>query len=370
MSVSLGQIVSVTVEVSNPSVISSDFNLGCVIGDSTVLNAEDRVRLYSKETYQTQMVSDGFQTSDPEYLAAVAYFSQNPSPETLAVGVKLSSESTLQAITNTRLANSDIYVFSFAIETQDTDIPNIAAAVEGFGSPTMFLYQTSDEKCLAASQTNVLQTLKTANDNRSCGFYSTQDNFINAVMGLICGLNSMQENSAYTLAFKQVTGFTPESVNDTQMQALLSYNGNVYCQFGGRYNFIYPGLMAGGYHVDQQYLIDAAKFLIQQYSVAGLIGQRVVPQTESGVNQIISFVTNACEIIRKMGFIATGIWTGAAVLNLNTGDAVPGGYLIQAGSIAEQSAADRQSRVSPPIYVALKPSGAIESIVIKVFVNQ
>ena len=47
MSVSLNVIVDVNVEVSNPTTISSDFNLGLVIGNSTVLTAQNRVRLYS-----------------------------------------------------------------------------------------------------------------------------------------------------------------------------------------------------------------------------------------------------------------------------------------------------------------------------------
>ena len=62
MSVSLNVIVDVNVEVSNPTTISSDFNLGLVIGNSTVLTAQNRVRLYSRDTFQTQMVSDGFTT--------------------------------------------------------------------------------------------------------------------------------------------------------------------------------------------------------------------------------------------------------------------------------------------------------------------
>jgi hypothetical protein len=128
--------------------------------------------------------------------------------------------------------------------------------------------------------------------------------------------------------------------------------------------------MAGGYHVDEQYLLDAVFFLVQQNAVAGLASRRVIPQTDSGVTDIISFISNACITLNRMGVIGTGTWTGGVVLELNPGDAVPNGYIIQAGSISEQSAADRAARKSPPIYVALKASGAIEHIVARVFVNQ
>lgn len=369
--VSLNRIVDVSVEISAPITISSDFNLGCIIGNSTVItSADDRVKLYTRSTFMQQMVSDGFTTSSPEYKAAVAYFSQKPTAETLAVGVKLADETVLQAITNTRNANDNIYAFCFCFTVEDSDISDIAAFVEATDVPTMFLHQTNDAKCLQASQTNVMKTLMDAGYNRTSVFYSTQDNLIAGVMGVICGLNSMEQNSAYTLAYKSIVGFNPEDINDLEMQNLLSYNGNTYCNFGRRYNFIYPGLMAGGYHVDERFLLDAIEYLLQQYVVAGLVSSRVVPQTESGVTTIISFAKTACEVIRAAGFIAEGIWNADAVLKLETGDAVPNGYYIQASSLAAQSASDRAKRVSPPIYIALKAAGALEHIVIRAFVNQ
>lgn len=370
MSVSFNTIVDVTVEVSNPTTISSDFNLGCIIGNSTVLTEDNRVKLYYKNTFMTEMVADGFTTDSVEYLAAVAYFSQSPTPETLAVGVKLQSETDAEAITATRAINEEIYVFTFAYDTTDSDIASVTSAVDAFTAPTIFLYQTNDAKCLQAGTTNILKTIKETGTNKACGFYSTQKNFINGVMGLICGLNSMDSNSAYTLAYKSLIGFTPEEINDSQLQNLVGYNGNTYCQFGRRYNFIYPGLMAGGYHVDEQFIIDAARYLIQQYAVAGLTSARVIPQTESGVTSVISFITKACEVLYRAGFIATGIWTGGDVLNLTAGNSVNNGYYIQAESIADQNAEDRKARKSPTIYVALKAAGAIEHVVIRAFINQ
>lgn len=369
MSVSLGTIVNVDVEVNNLSSISSDFNLGCIIGSSSVLNAGDRVRLYSKDTFQAQMIADGFLNTSDEYLGAVAYFGQNPSPATLAVGVVLQEESDLQALTATRLANENIYAFAFAYETEDNELQAIAAAVQAFGSPCMFFCQTEDTNCLQTGTENVMRTLMEANVDRTSIFYSTQEQFSCGLMGVVCGLNTMTANSAYTLAYKNVAGFTPEQIDDVALAAIESYNGNVYCQFGRRYNFVYPGIMSNGYPVDQKYFLDVTQFLIQQYAVSGLVGSRRIPQTESGVGEIISFITSACEVLRVAGFIATGIWQAGTVGELETGDAVPNGYMIQAGSLADQSAADRQARKSPPIDVCLKGSGAIEHLSIHVFVN-
>lgn len=370
MSVSLNTIVDVQVQVSNPSTISSDFNLGLVIGNSSVLTADTRVKLYSYSTFQQEMVADGFTVTSPEYLAAVAYFGQTPKPQTLAVGVKLTDETDTQAMTACRQFNENFYAACFAYETTDENMAAVAAAIEAFGAPTVFFFQTKDTNCLTSSTTNILATMKSNSYNRTAGFYSTQAQFIAGLMGVVCGLNSMEANSAYTLAFKSVAGFSPEDINDTQLAAIENYNGNVYTNFGRRYNFIVPGLMASGYHVDEQYLLDAVYFLIQQNTVAGLAARRVVPQTESGVTDIISFITNACVTLNNIGMISTGVWQGGDVLELTAGDAITNGYFIQAASIADQPAADRAARKSPTIYVALKASGAIEHVVARVFVNQ
>ena len=129
-------------------------------------------------------------------------------------------------------------------------------------------------------------------------------------------------------------------------------------------------ISAGNYHVDDLLLVDAAKYYIQQYTVAGMIALKKVPQTEEGVGNIISFINNACNKILEVGLIAGGIWKGETILDLDTGDAVPNGYLVQSGTVASQTAEERASRVSPPIYVALLSSGSIEHVVINVFVNR
>ena len=370
MSISLDTIVDVSVEVSNPSAISSDFNLGLIIGSATVISTDDRIKQYSKTTYATQMVTDGFKTTDAEYKAATAYFSQNPSPLYVLIGVKGTSETDAEAVTACRAVNESFYGVCFAYDTTDTNMVAVAQAISAFDSPAILFYQTKDSKCLQASTTNVLKNMQDAKLNRAVGFYSTTSGFIAGVLGAFSGLCSMETSSAFTLAFKSVVGFSSEDITNVQLQNLLGYNGNVYAKFGRRYDFIYPGICAGGYHADFQYFLDAAYFLIQQNTVAGLIGRRVIPQTESGVTDIISFVTDGCIRLLNMGFIGTGIWTGGDVLELHTGDAITNGYYIQAGSLAEQSAADRAARISPPIYVALKTSGAIEHVVIRVFVNQ
>lgn len=369
MSASLNNIVDVTVQVSSPSAISSDFNLGLIIApyNATLVG---QIKEYSYNNYQAQMAGDGFATTDAVYKKAVVYFSQNPKSSRLLVACLNENETSADGFTRIRAANDKFYSFCFASTLVAEDVAAVAALVETSEIPTVFYFVTTDDNCVEVGTDNVLKTLQTSAYTRTFGFFSTDENLDAAVVGIVSGLNSMNANSAYTAAYKSLVGVTATNLSDTQLSALASYNGNAYTAFGNSYNFIYPAISSGSYHVDDLFLIDAAEFLIQQEVVAGLVGSRKIPQTEAGVDMIASFVARACNTLNNIGLIAGGIWTGQEVQGLANGDAVENGYYIQAGSIADQSASEKASRVSPPIYVALISSGAIEHVVIQVFVNR
>lgn len=368
MSISLNTIVDVDVQVTTPSAVSSDFTLGLIVGNSAAI-VDDVVKVYNYQTYQTAMIADGFTAESPEYIAAGLYFSQSPHSSAVAIGAVGDSTPDV-ALTTIRSMNEAFYSVAFAYALTADQVKAVAGVVEGFAIPTAFYYYTSDTNAIAAGQSNIIKTIQDLNYMRSFGFYATDYKTTAAFIGLVSGLSSLNVNSAYTAAYKVLVGVDAIPLNDTQLTNLVSYNGNVFTNFGNRYNFTYPAISANGYHVDELFLIDAARTLIQQNTVAGMVSMKKVPLTDSGVETITSFVAAGCEVLASAGFIASGIWTGSPVLNLNTGDAVESGYVIQTGSVADLSAADRAARKSPPIYVCLLASGAIEHVIIRVYVNR
>lgn len=370
MASSLNRIVDVSVKVSSPVTISSDFNLGLIIDNRANSPIANEVKTYSYTNYQTQMVADGFATTDDAYKKAVIYFSQSEKSSQLLVAGTGSDETVDDAFTRIRNANDKFYCFCFAATVTDENIAKVAALVEATSIPTIYFFGSSDEKCIQASTTNIMKTIQTAKYTRSFGFYSEDANIDVGMVGLVSGLNSMKVNSAYTVAYKTIVGVTPSNLGDSDLNTLISYNGNAFTKFGNSYNFVYPGISGGDYHVDELYLIDAAANLIQQEVVAGLVATKKVPYTESGVDMLIAFASRACNTLENIGLIGGGIWNGEQVLNLNTGDAIENGYYIEAESVASQSPADRTSRVSPPIYVALLATSAIEHVVINVIVER
>ena len=370
MAGSLNKIVDVSVKVSSPATISSDFNLGMIIDNRADSPIANEVKEYNYSNYQAQMVADGFATTDDAYKKAVIYFSQSEKSARLAVAGTGASEAVDDAFTRIRNANDKFWAFCFAATVTDENIAKVAALVEASAIPSVYFFGSSDEKCIQASTTNIMKTLQTAQYTRTFGFYSEDANIDIGMVGLVSGLNSMKNNSAYTAAYKTLIGVTASDLNDTQINTLIAYGGNVFTKFGNTYRFTYPCISGGGYHVDELFLIDAASLLIQQEVVAGLVATKKVPQTESGVDMLVAFAARACNTLENIGLIGGGIWNGEQVLSLNTGDAIQNGYYIEAETVASQSTADRSSRVSPPIYIALLATGAIEHVVINVIVER
>lgn len=371
MSVSLKTIVDVDVQISKPSAISTSFNLGLIIGTTETTDSEI-FHIYNSSTYSTEMVSDGYATTSPEYKAVTTYFSQGNYPDKVAVAYRDSSTyaNPVDALTAFRAMNNEFYGVCFVEALSDSQIAAIANAVEGYAVPTVFYFATSDNKAITSGSSSVFDTLKTAGCTRTFGFYGTDANLAAGVLGVASSLNTMKDNSAYTLTYKSITGVTPDNLTDAQISTLTEKNGNAYCVFGNEYSFIYPAISSNGYHVDEVFLIDVAKHLIQISTVQGLTSSRVIPQTEDGVNKLISYISNACQTMANMGIISSGIWRGGTLKSLNDGDAVQNGYYIQSDSVASQSPEDRAKRVSPPIYVALVATGAIEHVVINVVISR
>lgn len=79
-----------TVSISLSSVSPSQQNFGVPLILGACQNALTAFGASLKRTYNTLagMVSDGFLTTDPEYLAAQAVFSQDPAPPTVIVGLR------------------------------------------------------------------------------------------------------------------------------------------------------------------------------------------------------------------------------------------------------------------------------------------
>ena len=358
----INDIVNVIVNLSPRSAVRSGFNVALIIGSSAVIPTDKRVRIYSSAA---SMLDDGFTSTMPEYQAALIYFAANSNPRRLAIGYwDEDNESLADAVTACRLANGDWYI-CIPLAPTESDILAVAKYIEGCTPSSMLFYTTSE--------TTTLATLQGLNYNRTLGIYSEREpltsNLAVALAGWAMGANTGLANSAYTLAYKTLAGVLVDPLNENTVNAVKAVNGNYYINRGAQYNLFEPGVMASGVWFDEIINLDMLSNDVQ-LSVMDLLNSALkIPGTESGVLMIITAITAALDRMMTIGFIAPGIWMAPPILNLNTGDAIPG-YLVQSESIDEQSQANRDQRISPPIYVALKLSGAIQYVTIRIDVNR
>lgn len=96
----LSSIVDVVVSISPIAPSPPQFNQGLILGVSTVIpsyGTNSRVRQY---TELSQMLTDGFTLSSPEYIAASLYFSQNPAPLVVWIGRRDITGTSVVALTS------------------------------------------------------------------------------------------------------------------------------------------------------------------------------------------------------------------------------------------------------------------------------
>lgn len=115
-------VVSVTVQVSPVPVGPAALNTGLIVGPSPVISPAQRVVVYSS---LAAMTTAGFVSTDPEYLAAEAYFGQTPTPPQVAIG-RQDTDAQSSTTLSTALVDGDPYsvldvaALTVAIETGAT----------------------------------------------------------------------------------------------------------------------------------------------------------------------------------------------------------------------------------------------------------
>ncbi|MCM1059466.1 MAG: DUF3383 domain-containing protein [Eubacterium sp.] len=365
----LKDVVNVIVNLSPRSAVRSGFNLSLLIGDSAVLSAENRVAVYSS---MESMKDDGFTTDTPEYQAAQIYFSQSSNPSKVAIGYwDSATESLAEAIAACRAFNLEWWgcvPLGKKSETGDfvpataSDLMDAALTVESTTPDTVMI-------CALADLT-FLGELKAKSYRRTLGIFSEDVNKAVAITGYAMGANTGLANSAYTLKFKKLVGVVADPLKEAQVSDAEAVNANVYINRGATYDLFEQGTMADGTWFDEMINLDMLSNYIQLSVMDILCKTTKIPQTEAGVATIINAFLPDLDNAVKIGFLAPGIWTATGFMDIEQGDAIEKGYQVMSEAIDDQTTADRDARICPPIYVALKLAGAIHSVVIQLNVNR
>jgi hypothetical protein len=358
----------VTVNLPAVGQVVQNFNMGLIIGIATVISTGTRVQEFSS---LADMLTAGFQLTDPEYLAAAQYFGAASNPSKVAIGRKNSgTETSVQAITACRAANANWYA-AYDSSAVDADQAAVQAYVETLTAPySVYFLQSSTSGIKSNTGGNLFATSKTSAYKRSHGLFSSSAHAAANILGYAMGKASFNANSNFTLKYKTLPGATPEVLTTTEVSNIEGNNGNIYVTRGQSTAMYEQGVQFSGDFFDQRLGLDMLSSDIQTNVINLLLQNDSIPQTEGGMSALRTVVGQACQRSVDRGFLAPGTWNGSNILTLVKGDPLGKGYVVMSDAISAQLQADRDARKAPNIYACVKLAGSVHSVAITVNVNR
>lgn len=254
---------------------------------------------------------------------------------------------------------------------QTSDVLAIAGFILGESPSRIHLSSTSDANTLnSSSTTDVAAQLAAGKFTRSCIQYSASTpHAIAAFFGIAATVDFDGSNTTITMKFKQEAGVTAENLTETQAAALNGKNCNVYANYTNSQAIVQQGVMSDGTFFDIIQGTDWLQNAAQTAVLNELLTLPKIPQTDAGINVLVTALTAVFEQAVTNGLCAPGTWNGPSIGALQTGQTLSKGYYVYAQPIAQQSQANRAARQAPPIQAAIKLAGAVHSVDVVINVN-
>ncbi len=247
----------------------------------------------------------------------------------------------------------------------ESDMPAVAAVVEALSPVRLVGFTSQDPNTLvAAATTDLAYVLDAAGYNRSFVQYSSTSLYAAfSVMGRGATINFDGPNTTITYKFKQGPGITAETMTVAQYAAAKAKHANVFINLDNDTTILQEGVMSSGFFIDEVQGTDWLANAIQVALFNTLYGAGKVPQTDAGVNRLITAASQICAQAVTNGLVAPGVWDAGGFGELSTGDTLPNGFYIYCPPVASQSSADRAARIAPTMQIAIKLAGAIHFVV-------
>ncbi len=266
------------------------------------------------------------------------------------------------------------YGLMFQASTQPTDDQAIDVCdfIEALEVTRIYGVTITDTGVLSALVTTDLASRMKDGGYLQCfNQYSANAYAIASFFGRAFSVNFLAQNTTITLMFKQEPGVTGEDLTQNQALVLKNKRCNVFADYVNDTVIIQYGVMSGLAFFDEIHGLDWLQNAVQTacYNVL-YTSTTKVPQTDAGVNQLVNAIGDVCGQAVNNGLVAPGVWNAQGFGNLSQGQYLKAGYYIYAQPIALQSQADRETRAAPPIQVAVKLAGAIQSVDVIIDVNR
>jgi hypothetical protein len=293
----------------------------------------------------------------------------------------IAAETAITAVQTLANLSNDWYGLMFA-PTSPTDINDATyEAIAGYieaANPSRIFGVTSNSAAIlnSATTTDIASVLQSLGYNRTFLFYASSNNYACAsAFGRAFTVDFTGVNTTITLKFKQEPGVIAETLTESQSQAVAAKNCNVYVNYSNTSALtaiIQEGKMCGGWFFDERHGLDWLQNAVQVNIFNVLYTSPTkVPQTDPGVNLLVTAATAACEQGVTNGLFAPGVWQSNLEFGtLKANGTLTKGYYVYAQPVALQSAGDRALRKAPLIQVAGKLAGAVHFSNVALLVNR
>ncbi|MGA4365427.1 DUF3383 family protein [Pantoea ananatis] len=364
----VSNVASVDIIMSPRAAAGRNFGSLLILGSATIIPLTERIRLYTSAA----SIGTDFGTNSEEYLAAVAFFSQSPTPSQVYVGrwaktlaaAEVGKVETLLDGVNACLGFTSWYGLgvTYDADRKDDDLLPVCAAIESSSLSRILAVTTKNtDALLTAVNTDIASKVKAAKYSRTFVQYSSTNNYgAISAFGRAFTVDFNGFGTTITLKFKQEPGITYESLTPAQAAALDAKNCNVYVYYANDTAILQQGVMGNGDFFDERHGLDWLQNYVQTnlFNLLYTSGTKV-PQTDAGNTRIMANVEASMDQAVDNGLIAPGVWNGGAVGQLSPGDTLTKGYYVYMAAISSQAQADREARKSVPVQVACKLAGAI-----------
>lgn len=289
--------------------------------------------------------------------------------------VGMAAESLLQGVQALADASGAWYGLTVAATHDVTVQDHLAVASYILASARLRRYGVTitNSQCLDPTvTTDLASALRDMNDKRVFWQYSSKNPYaITSFFGRAATVNFAADKAAITLMFKQEPGVGVENLTETQFAAMKAKGGNAFVKLDNGASIIMPGQNSDGTFFDEVHNLDWFQNAVQT-DVFNLFYQTAtkIPQTDDGAHQVVNTIEATCVRAVSNGVAAPGVWNAAGFGQLRRGDVLSKGFYVFCPPIALQSQADRETRVLPPMQIALKLAGAVHNAPIIVNVNR
>lgn len=271
--------------------------------------------------------------------------------------------------------SNDWYGLQVASSVAATDdaLIEVAAFIEAAGVSRIFGITNQNPATLDKVQTtDISARLKALGYKRTFTQYcSNNAHAVASIFGRAFTVNFQGSNTTITLKFKQQPGIAPELLTESQASALSGKNANVFVKYNNDTAILQEGVMSNGYFFDEVHGTDWLQNDVQT-DIYNLLytSTTKIPQTDAGINRIVSRISARLDQAVRNGLVAPGVWNADGFGSLLPGDTLSTGYYVFAPPVAEQSQADREARKAPVIQAAIKLAGAVHFVDCIINVNR